>query len=109
MTSENSQELPLSSVQPGAELAAAVLGADGQVLMTAGSILTESALKKLAERGVLKVLVELPRDEAESLAAREALRQRLLHLFRACDLKPEHGAARELFEAVLDYRTESLR
>lgn len=111
MSTENSVALPLASVQPGARLAAAVLGADGQVLMTAGAILTEAALKKLAQRGIaaVAIAVETRRDEAELVAAREALRQRLGHLFRKCDMQSGDRHAQMLYRAVLDYRLEALR
>lgn len=108
MTSDNPPTVPLDAVQPGARLAAALLGADGQVLMTAGSLLTEAALQRLARRGVLAVAVEPQHDEAELTAAREALRLRLAHLFRRC---PQEGdsAAQAVFNAVLEYRLETLR
>lgn len=107
MNSENSIELPLDQVPAGARLTAAVLGADKQVLMTAGSILTEAALEKLAERGIATVAIEPQRDEAQIAAARAALEQRLRHLFRRCDLEHDDGA-RLLFKAVLDHRLEAL-
>lgn len=103
-----SAPLPLGEVQPGARLTAAVLGTDGQVLMTAGSILTEAALEKLAQRGIVAVAVEPRRDEAELDAARQALHQRLDHLFRQCDMENDSGA-QTLFRAVLAYRLETLQ
>ena len=111
MSTEKSVALPLASVQPGARLTAPVLGADGQVLMTAGSILTEAALAKLAQRGIaaVAIAVETKRDEAELIAARAELRQRLGHLFRKCDLQSGNGCAPLLFRTVLDYRLEALR
>lgn len=108
MNTEHSSTIPLGEVRPGARLSAAVLGADGQVLMTAGSALTEAALEKLAQRGIVAVHVERQRDEAELRAAREALHQRLDHLFRHCDLKDD-DRAQTLFKAVLAYRLEALR
>lgn len=110
MTPENSvpaATLALSEVRPGARLTAPVLGADGQVLMTTGGMLTEAALEKLARRGIVAVTVETPRDETELNAARDALRQRLGHLFRQCDLEGDSGA-QLLFKAVLEYRLEAL-
>ncbi|MDP2792601.1 MAG: hypothetical protein Q8O25_00735 [Sulfurisoma sp.] len=109
MTPENSTPLPLNEVQPGARLAAAVLGADGQVLMTAGSILTEATLEELAQRGIVAVAIEPQRDEAELHAARETTRQRIRHLFRHCPMEGDSGGAQMLFKAVLDYRLEPLR
>jgi hypothetical protein len=109
MNAEDSATLPLDSVQSGARLAAAVLGADGQVLMTAGSILTEAALEKLTHHGVVAVVIAPQRDEAELNAAREALRLRLKHLFRKCEMESENGSAQMLFKAVLAYRLDALR
>lgn len=111
MTHLNSKRLPLSEVEPGAELAESALGVDGQVLMTAGSILSEAVLEKLAARGVLELAVKVAnqRDEAELAAAREALHKRLEYLFRRCDMENDSGPARAIFQAVLDYRLESLR
>jgi len=108
MNTEDSSTIPLSEVPPGARLIAAVLGADGQVLMTAGSILSEAALEQLARRGIATVSVELQRDEADLNAAREALHLRLGHLFRRCDLEGDRGA-QTLFKAVLAHRLEALQ
>lgn len=112
MTPANYVTLALGAVAPGARLTAAVLGADGQVLMTAGSTLTAAALEKLAERGVLSVAVAAPRNDAELAAARAALHQRLTHLFRRCalnDADDADGAAPTLFRAVLEIRLEALQ
>ena len=103
-----SAKLPLAEVQPGARLTAAVLDADGQVLMSIGSILTETALQQLARHGVAVVAIEAQRNEAELKAARDALHRRLEHLFRRCELEGDRGA-QTLFKTVLDYRLEALR
>ena len=108
MTSDSPPSVPLDTVRPGARLAAALLGADGQVLMTAGSILTEAALQRLARRGIVDVAVEPQHDEAELTAAREALRQRLEHLVRRCPME-SNSDAQSVFNAVLEYRLGTLR
>lgn len=108
MNTNGSSTIPLSDVPAGTRLTATVLGADGQVLMTAGSVLTEAALEKLALRGIVAVTIEPPRDEAALNVAREALRRRLDHLFRQCDLASDDGA-QTLFTAVLAYRLETLQ
>ncbi|MDP3512083.1 MAG: hypothetical protein U1A72_24800 [Sulfuritalea sp.] len=100
----SSTVLPLAEVQPGARLTAAVFTADGQVLMTAGEIVTETALAKLARLGIARLAIEMQRNEAELNAAREALRRRIEHLFRRCDLEGDSSGARTLYKAVLDYR-----
>lgn len=109
MKTDDFPTVPLASVAPGARLAAAVLGADGHVMMTAGSQLTEATLEHLAARGVVAVAIETPRGEAELNATRDATRQRLAHLFRGCDLDDAAGAARMLFDAVLERRLEDLQ
>ncbi len=109
MNTDEPSTVPLASVAPGARLTAAIHGADGQVLMAAGSLLTEAVLEKLAARGVVSVAVELQRSETELDAARDALRRRLSYLFRRCDCDDAGGAAQMLFNAVLDRRLEELR
>lgn len=103
-----SATLPLAEVQPGARLTAAILGADGQVLMPTGSILTEAGLQQLARHGVAVVAIEAQSDEADLMAARDALQRRIEHLFRRCELEADSGA-QTLFKAVLGYRLETLR
>ena len=107
MNPDDSTTTPLSAVRPGARLTAAVLGTDGQVLMTAGSVLTESALEKLGARGVVAVAVAPERDEAAIEAARAAQRQRLAYLFRKCDIQNPGSPAQFLYQAVLDHRLEA--
>lgn len=109
MNTDDFTTVPLAAARPGDRLTAAVLSADGQVLMTAGSILTEAALGKLGERGIVTIAVAGQRDEAELNAAREALRQRLRFLFRKCDTDDKRGAAHMLFMAVLDHRLEAVQ
>jgi len=108
MTSENSLTIPLSEALPGTRLAAAVLGADGQVLMTAGSVLTDSSLQGLNRRGIASVEVVAQRDESELIAARDIQRQRLARLFRRCETEGESSGAL-LYQAVLAYRLETLQ
>lgn len=109
MTSENTATVPLNEARPGARLAAAVLGAGGQVLMAAGTVLSEANLQGLARRGIASVVVEARRDEAELAAARDVLRRRLDHLFRRCDTEAAAEAAQMLHRAALAYRLEALQ
>lgn len=109
MNTKDPTILPLTTVPPGTRLAAAVLDAAGQVLLATGSILTEAMLETLARRGIVAVTVERQRDAAELDAAREALRQRLMHLFRRCNLEDNNGMAQMLYKATLDYRLDALR
>jgi hypothetical protein len=109
MNTDTLTTLALAAASPGTRLAQDVRGGDGQVLLTAGTVLTQNALEKLAARGVVAVTVARPRSEAESNAAREVVRQRLGHLFRRCDLEDAESPARQLFDAVLDRRLEDIR
>lgn len=109
MNTKDPTILPLTAVPPGARLTAAVLDAAGQVLLATGSILTEAMLETLARRGIVAIAVERQRDAAELDAAREALRQRLMHLFRRCNLEDNNGMAQMLYKATLDYRLDALR
>lgn len=108
MNSDEPASVPLAAVQPGARLAAAVFGSDGQMLLAAGSLLGETSLAQLAARGVVAVAVEAEaqRDEAALIAARQALTRRLEHMFRRGELK---GPTQVLFKAVLEHRLEALR
>ena len=49
-----------------------------------------------------------PQADARRAEEREALRQRLAHLFRQCDMENDSGA-KMLFGAVLAYRMEALQ
>ncbi len=109
MNTDDPSTVPLASVAPGARLTAAVRGADGQVLMSAGSLLTATALQGLAVRGIVAVAVEVLHSEAEVDAARAALHLRLGYLFRRCNRDDAGGAAQMLFNAVLDRRLEDLQ
>ncbi|MBI5901292.1 MAG: hypothetical protein HZB40_18990 [Rhodocyclales bacterium] len=109
MNTEASISLALDGVVPGTRLAEDVRAGDGQVLLTAGTVLTEAALEKLAARGIATLAVARPCDEVELQAAREALELRLRQLFRHCDLEHPDAAARQLFEAVLAHRLEDIR
>ncbi len=109
MSSANTATLPLGEAPPGARLAADILGADGQVLMTAGTVLSEASLQGLARRGIASVVIEVQRAEAELNAARATLRRRLGHLFRRCDTEAAGGAAQMLHQTVLAYRLETLQ
>lgn len=100
---------PLASVAPGARLAVAALGANGQVLLTAGTVLTEEALAGLAACGIAAVSVEPQDSEAARNAAHEALHQRLRYLFRRCDLESADGVPRLLFDAVLARRLKEIQ
>lgn len=109
MSRDGFETFPLAAVAPGARLAAAALGANGQVLLTAGTVLTEGALARLAACGIVAVSVEAQPSEAERSAAREALQQRLRYLFRRCDLDDTDGVPRILFDAVLARRLKEIR
>lgn len=102
--SNDDKTYPLATVTPGARLTAAVFGVDGQVLLTAGTVLTENALATLAASGIAVVAVEPWCGETEGELAHDTPHQRVRYLFRRCNLDDADGVARMLFDAVLAYR-----
>ncbi|ROR32715.1 hypothetical protein [Inmirania thermothiophila] len=102
------RQVPLEEVPEGAELAAEVLDDEGRCLLGAGAFLGRDVIEGLARRGVraVSIYVEAELDEAGLAARREAVAERVAHLFRGL---PEDGAAGELRRAVLAYRQERLR
>jgi hypothetical protein len=89
-------------------LGAPVTGRGGQVLVPAGTELTESLLQALAQRDIAAICVE--RDSSEDPAAREArlagVRRAVDHLFRAAG---EGMATRTLYRCIVNFRSEAER
>jgi hypothetical protein len=103
-----SQILPLDSLQPGMLLAEAIHDRHGNVMLTAGTALTESHLAALAKRGIASALVvpeRIPPSDAEIAAMRRSIEERLRHIFRK---SLDHPASHKLFETLLAYRLENL-
>ena len=109
MSAQSTATLPVAEVRAGARLTEAVMAEDGRVLIAVGTVLTQAELESLVRLGVAAVSIEARRTEAELNADREALRQRLTHLFRKCDVTDSHSGAQSLFAAVLKYRLEAVR
>lgn len=99
------ETIAIGDAQPGLRLAEAVADAMGQVLVPAGSELTESMLLGLRRREVATLTVE--REIEEGSAAREARQakvvERLDRLFRKAG---EGAETRQLYQAILDFRLE---
>lgn len=107
--SHSGQILPLASLQPGMLLAEAVHDRYGNVMLTAGTALTEGHLASMQRRGIASamILIERAQPTPEELdSMRNATEQRLRHLFRRTLDLPGN---RRLFEVLLAYRMESLK
>lgn len=100
------RELPLADVEPGARLADAVRDTNGVVLLPAGLAITESHLESLRRRGIAHLQVTVPASPAELEQRREAVRARVMHLFRHAADAP---AAQALLHAVLALREEQIK
>jgi hypothetical protein len=97
----------LDDASAGMVLGAEVRDPQGNVLLAAGSQLTEALMRALQRRGVESVRIEDRSATPQELAAeRERVRQRLAQLFR----KPHPGAADALLrEQLVAYRMEALQ
>ncbi|MRR51127.1 MAG: hypothetical protein EG825_09480 [Rhodocyclaceae bacterium] len=89
-------------VAPGVTLAKAALQRNGNVLLTAGTLLTEAHLNQLRERGIDLICVELPDHRSAEAVAQDMAdaEARVNHLFRG----PGSLAREELGEAIMAYR-----
>ncbi|WP_265942594.1 hypothetical protein [Dechloromonas sp. A34] len=99
------ESIAIDDAQPGMRLAEAVADAMGQVLVPAGSELTESMLQGLRRREIAALTVE--REIEEDSAAREARRARVVEQLDQLFRKAGDGAeTRQLYQAILDFRLE---
>lgn len=98
----------LGDARPGMRLGAPVTGRGGQVLVPAGTELTESLLQALEQRGIAAISVEC--ETGEDPAARDArlagIRMAVDHLFRAAG---EGMATRTLYRCIVNFRSEAGR
>lgn len=101
-----SQAITLDKVPEGARLAADVRDAEGRVLLVGGTELSAGAIASLHGRGVRQVQIVQEASAEELSARREAVVQRLAHLFR--DTQGDPLMVR-MHEAVLAYRMEQLK
>lgn len=100
---------PLDQARPGDILAAAVTDEGGSVLLPAGLVLTESHLDSLRRREITRLPLQVaatPTDPAELARQREAIHQRVMHLFRHTAGEPGSSA---LLHAVIKFRQEQCR
>lgn len=106
---QTSQILPMESLQPGMLLAEAVHDRLGNVMLTAGTALTESHLAALRQRGIAsaKIVPERhPPSDEEIAAMRKSIEERLRHIFHKTLDCPGN---RKMFEMLLAYRMENLK
>lgn len=101
------KKIPLDLAEPGMQLAAAVCNQRGDVLLQAGSVLSESGLSGLRKRGIGYVAVQMEdaRSEEELAAERAKALDRLNLLFRNAGQDQHLGA---LYHLVLEYRLAQL-
>lgn len=97
--------MPVAALQPGQEVAAAVLDAGGRVLLPAGTILSEAAIASLGRREIaaIAVVVEVEEDPAATAARRERVIREVDQVFRRAG---EGAATRAMYEAILAHRLE---
>ena len=107
------QVVPIDDVAAGAVLAEALRDPGGAVLLPAGAVLTDAALKALRRRGISALGVpgvdSVPASEsadsgAASLAERERQCARLARLFRN---SAASGASGLLLARLLHYRSHA--
>jgi hypothetical protein len=91
-------------VAPGMTLAAAVTGLDGQLLLSAGTVLSPETLDRLIRRGIETVSVMLLDTRNEETIALEmrAVQSRVELIFRGSG----SSAREELRSSILHYRLE---
>ncbi len=99
-------DLLLDDVQPGMVLAAAVVDRNGLVLLPAALTLADSHIDSLRRRGIERLAITLPETPDDKARQREALRARVMHIFRHTADDP---AAQPLLHAVLAFREEQLK
>lgn len=100
---------PLDQARPGDILAAAVTDDAGNVLLPAGLALTGAHLDSLRRRDITHLSLQAPADPvdpAELARQREAVRQRIMRLFRHTAAEPGSSA---LLHAVIRFRQEQCR
>ncbi|MDD3353190.1 hypothetical protein [Zoogloea sp.] len=98
--------LALAEAQPGMVLGAPVTDRNGTILLPAGTTLTENHLVSLGRRSIETLLIIAPEDPADQERQREAIRQRVMHLFRHATDDP---GAQALLHAVLAFRMKRLQ
>ncbi|KRB79537.1 hypothetical protein [Noviherbaspirillum sp. Root189] len=94
--------LDLDNTVPGMVLFEDILHGNGDVLLPRNTVLTDALLTSLRRRGIDSVqVVNDAISEADLLAERERVQQRLVSLFRKC---PTNRACGFLLQWVTEYR-----
>jgi hypothetical protein len=94
-------------VAPGARLARDVLRHDGQILLTAGTLLENETIAHLFERGIemIWITVEDTRDDATRSEQLYAAETRVQQSFRG----PGNSVRDELRDALLAHRRQQVQ
>ena len=100
------RHIPLDQISPGTALGEAIRDGQGDVLLMAGTQLTEAHLTSLHRRGVCSVPIAEQETMSEQAleAPQPAMHARLQHIFRHCLSEPE----RQLYQIILEYRMGQL-
>jgi hypothetical protein len=101
------RHLPLADVEPGMVLSDELLDKQGQVLLPAGTVLTEKMLERMPNHGIesLAVVGDAAPDPVQSAAEREAHLARIAMLFRHHDpANADDWAAHSLRALVTAFR-----
>ena len=94
--------LDLDDVTSGMVLSDTVMDGHGDVLLPAGTVLVDAMLTSLRRRGIDQIEIVNDQISPEELAAEaEAIKNRLVRLFRNCS---DHGASQGLLQSVMQYR-----
>lgn len=104
MISSHHRYMTLDEAEPGMTLADELLDGQGKVLLPAGAVLTESILARLPAHGVSALPISVPAPP-EPAVDRDAVLQRLAHIFRHVDpYDPQHASTRLLRRFIESYR-----
>lgn len=99
--------LPIEQLEPDMEVMGDIQDGQGRRLVAGGTLLSPSLIQVLGRRGIthVQVGVEVKLDDAELMARRTEIEQRLAHLFRH---QTEDPLMQRLRESLLAYRLEHL-
>ena len=96
--------ISLEEASAGMQLAEDLLDTAGHVLLPKGAELSAATLVSLSRRGIEHLAVEIPDAPEDVEGRREAMRQRLLQVFRRSGDDP---TTRALLHAILEHREKS--
>lgn len=98
--------VPLAQVEPGMVLSDNLLDAYGKTLLPAGATLTRDILARLPAHGVASLPIAVP-NEPRPPVDREAVMQRIAHVFRHTDpFDPAMFTTRQLRRFIENYRLQ---